>query len=94
MASHHRVRLEPVQLEQLERLRVVARGDLDLVAAAAHDLDERPEDEDVSRCRDVDPDAHQSFSTTRNLTATTCVSGLTVRSKKRSCATRHAATVS
>ena len=27
------LRLEPVQLEQLERLRVVARGDLDLVAA-------------------------------------------------------------
>ena len=41
------VRLHTVQLEQLQRLRVVARGDLDLVAARAEDPDQRPEDQNM-----------------------------------------------
>src|SRR5205823_14975914 len=51
-------RLEPVQLQQLERLRVVGRGDRHLVAAPTHDLEERPEDENVRGGCDVDPDLH------------------------------------
>ena len=61
----HRVGLEAVQLEQLERLRVVARRDLDLVAAPAHDLDQRPEDEHVRRRGDVDPDLHAASASIR-----------------------------
>ena len=48
----------PVELEQLDRLCVVARGDLDLVAARAQELDQRPEHEHVGRRRHVDPDPH------------------------------------
>ena len=53
-----RRRLDPVQLEQLHRLRVLARGHLDLVPALAQQPDQRPEDEHVRRVREVDPDAH------------------------------------
>ena len=48
-----------VALDQLQGLRVVARGDLDLVAARLEQLDERPEDERMRARRHVDPDAHQ-----------------------------------
>jgi len=50
--------LEPVQLEQLEGLRIVARGDLNLVAAPPQELDQRPEDEDMGRRGHVHPDLH------------------------------------
>ena len=53
-----RSRLDPVQLEQLHGLRVLACGDLDLVAALAEQRDQRPEDEHVRRVGHVDPDAH------------------------------------
>ena len=53
-----RGRFEPVQLEQLQCLRVFARGHLDLVATRVQDSNERPEHEDVRRRRHVDPDAH------------------------------------
>ena len=56
LADH--LRLEPVQLEQLERLRVVARGDLDLVSSTPKDPDQRSEDEHVRARRHVDPDLH------------------------------------
>ena len=55
-----RCRVDPVQLEQLQRLRVLARGDLDLVTALAEQPDQRLEDQDVRRVGEVDPDAHQS----------------------------------
>src|ERR671922_2460006 len=48
----------PVQLEELERLRVVARRDLDGVPAVLQERDQRAEEEDLWRVRDVDPDAH------------------------------------
>src|SRR5438552_12391554 len=38
-------RLEPVQLEQLQRLRIFARGYFDLVAPLTQQLDQRPEHE-------------------------------------------------
>jgi hypothetical protein len=50
--------LQAVQLEQLQRLRVVTSGDLHLVAAAFHDRDQRPKDEHVRARGHVDPDAH------------------------------------
>ena len=84
MPAEH-VGLDPVQLQQLHGLRVVAGGDLDRVAALAQDRDQRPEDQHVGRRGDVDPDVH-SRSTTRKRTATISVSGSIVRSKKRSCA--------
>ena len=51
---------DPVQLEQLERLRVVAGGDLDVVAGLASSAQQRPEERHVRRVRDVDPDAHRA----------------------------------
>ncbi len=44
--------------EQLERLRVVPRGHLDLGAALPQQPEQRPEEGDVGRVGDVDPDAH------------------------------------
>jgi hypothetical protein len=48
-----------VQLEQLQCLRVLAGGDLDLGPALAQQPDQRPEDQDVRRVGQVDPDAHE-----------------------------------
>ena len=62
--------LDPVQLEQLQRLRVVARGDLDLVAALAQERDQRPEDEHVRRRGHVDPDLHAATPRARRGSAT------------------------
>ena len=50
----------PCSSSSCERLRVVARGDLDLVAALPQDRDQRPEDEHVRARRHVDPDPHAS----------------------------------
>ena len=52
--------LDPVQLKELERLRVLPRGDLDLVTAAAQELDQRPEDEDMGRRGHVHPNPHMN----------------------------------
>ena len=49
-----------VQLEQLQRLRVVAGRDVDRVAALQQQRDQRPEERDLRRVRDVDPDAHSA----------------------------------
>ncbi len=86
--------LEAVQLEQLQRLRVVACRDLDVVAAPAHDLDQRPEDERVRARGHVDPDPHATRSTRRKRSATIIVSGSSGRLKNVSCATRQSSTVS
>src|SRR5437762_12669304 len=51
--------LDAVQLEELERLRVVPRRHLDLLPALRQEGDERPEEEHPGRARDGDPDAHQ-----------------------------------
>src|SRR5438132_7406066 len=56
-------RLEPVQLEQLQRLRIVAGRDLDLVATLVEETDQRPEDEDMRRRRQVQPDLQAGTST-------------------------------
>ena len=53
------VAVHPVLLDQLEGLCVLARRDLDLVAARLEQLDERPEDERVRTRRHVDPDPHR-----------------------------------
>ncbi len=47
-----------VQLEQLDRLRVLACGHVDMVAALPKELDERSEERHLRRVGDVDPDAH------------------------------------
>src|SRR5258707_4026444 len=83
---------EAVQLEQLKGLRVVARRDLDLVAALPHQLDQRTEHQHVCARRHVDPDAHQIVSTTRKRTATISVSGAIGCWKKSSWATRQSST--
>ena len=49
---------DAVQLEQLQRLRVAAGSHLDLVAASFEQADQRAEEGDVRRVRDVDPDPH------------------------------------
>jgi hypothetical protein len=54
-----RRRLDPMQLEQLHRLRVLARGHLDLVAALLEQPDQGTEDEHVRGVGQVDPDAHR-----------------------------------
>ena len=59
--AHHLVR-DAVQLEQLERLRVLARRHLDLVALSLEQADQGPEEGDVRRVRDVDPDSHRNDS--------------------------------
>ena len=51
--------LETVQLQQVDRLRIVARGDLDLVPAGTEKVDQRPEHQHVSRRGHVDPDSHR-----------------------------------
>ena len=55
MAPDH-LGLETVQLEQLLRLRVLPRRDLDVVPLLAQDRDQRPEDEHMRARRHVDPD--------------------------------------
>ena len=57
MAPDHS-RLDPVELEQLKGLGVVASRDLDLVAVLAEEGDQGPEDEHVRAGSHVDPDAH------------------------------------
>ena len=52
--------LDRVPLQELERLRVVACRDLDLVAALAQQRDQRPEHQHVGRRRDVDPHLHST----------------------------------
>ncbi len=54
MTDH--LRLQTVQAEKLERLPVLAGGQLDLRAPLAQELHERAEDQDVRGCGDVDPD--------------------------------------
>jgi hypothetical protein len=54
--------LHPVHAEELDVLAELPRGDLDLGAAFAQDLDERPEHEHVRRTGDVDPDPHRPRS--------------------------------
>ncbi len=48
-------------LEQLERLRERARGERHLVAPVAEERHERPEEHDVGRVREVDPNAHDPY---------------------------------
>src|SRR5262245_1355025 len=54
-----------MQLEQLDRLRVLARRDFDGVAALLEQGDQRPEERHLRRVRDVDPDAHAVTLTAR-----------------------------
>ena len=72
--------LDPVPLEQLERLRVVARRHLDLVATLPQEPDQRPEHQHVRRRGDVDPDLHLASASSRGSR-----SGPGVRSTWRSC---------
>ena len=53
---------QPGVLEELERLREVARRDRHLVAALLEQRDQRTEEDDVRGVRDVDPDAHHGAS--------------------------------
>ena len=55
--------LDAEALAQLERLREVARGDLDLVPVRAHRLDQRPHHEHVRAVGQIDPDAHERPAT-------------------------------
>src|SRR5262245_64173431 len=50
--------LDAMLLEELDGLSVVARRDLDLIAALAHEGDQRPKHQHMSRRRDVHPDPH------------------------------------
>jgi hypothetical protein len=56
---------DPVQLEELQRLRVIAGGHRDLVSALSHELDQRPKHKDMRGRRHVDPDPHRSSSLRR-----------------------------
>jgi hypothetical protein len=56
------VGIEAVEAQEPEVLTEVAGGDLDLSAAPAQDVDERPEDEHVGGRRDIDPDSHPAVS--------------------------------
>ena len=58
-------RIDPMQRQQLERLCVFARGDVDLGSALPQTPDQRPEDEHVRRVGDVDPDPHHNVGETR-----------------------------
>ncbi len=60
---------DPVQAEQFDRLREVARRDLDLVPALAQQRDQRPEERHLRRVGDVDPDAHAATLPERLLPA-------------------------
>ncbi len=53
-----RVVADPEPLAELERLREVARGDLDLVALLLEAPDDRRQHEHVRRVGEVDPDLH------------------------------------
>ena len=52
-------RVDARELRELECLREVARRDLDFVAGRSQPLHERPEDDRVGGCREVDPDPHR-----------------------------------
>jgi hypothetical protein len=52
--------VDPHPLEQRDRLRVVARGDLHLVSGLAEEADDRAEDDRVRGRRHVDPDPQGS----------------------------------
>src|ERR1700704_3057070 len=71
MADHGR--RHPVRLDQLQRLRVLARGDLDLVPLRLQELDERAKDERERARREVDPYLHATTlsSDTSRLTPST-----------------------
>ncbi len=56
--------LDAVLVEQLERLCVVARRHLYVVAVSAQETEDGPEDQDVRRGRDVDPDSQASACAT------------------------------
>jgi hypothetical protein len=56
MADHGRG--HAVLLDQLQRLRVIAGRDLNLVSSCLQALDERAEDERMGARRHVDPDLH------------------------------------
>ena len=58
VASQHHVGMAPVR-QQLDRVRERTSGERHLVAVALQDLHQRPEHEDVSGVREVDPDAHE-----------------------------------
>ena len=60
MSRPNDVMRDSVQLEQLQGLREVARRHLDLVAVLLEQPQQRPEEEDVRRVGDVDPDPHRS----------------------------------
>ena len=53
--------LDPVPLQQLERLRELSRRHLDLVPVLGEQPEQRPEERHVRRVRDVDPDAHRTL---------------------------------
>ncbi len=72
--------LDPVELEQLEGLRVIARRDLDLVAPVAEKPNQRTEHQHVRRRRHVEPDSQTTASARRGSR-----SGPGVRSTWRSC---------
>ena len=87
VVADHRC-LHAVRLDQLDRLRVVARGDLDLVALLAQQLDERPEDERVRARRHVDPDLHatsRSSGASRRMPSTWCSYQSVSESSPQSC---------
>src|SRR5581483_1997615 len=67
-------RRHAVRLDQLQRLRVVARGDLHFVAVLLEQAHQRPEDERVRARGEVDPDLHRPGSPAR-----TCSSGASRR---------------
>jgi hypothetical protein len=50
--------VDPESLEYRERLRVIARGDEDLMAGVAEPLDHGTENKRMRRGRHVDPDSH------------------------------------
>ena len=61
--------VEAGDLGQLERLREVARRDLDVVAGLAQAPHERPENDRVGGRREIDPDPHRRPPTRVSLRA-------------------------
>ena len=57
--------LDPKPFEQLDGLPVFARGHVDVMAAGAQALDDRPKDERMRGSRAVDPDPHTPKLTAR-----------------------------
>src|SRR5204862_4352253 len=75
--------IDAVELQELLRLRVLAGGDLHLVARVAQAGDDGPEHEDMRRRADVHPHSHSDAMRLRLTVGCTCASRAPAQDRTR-----------